>query len=139
MKPVFSSVASVRKTLAHWQPPDPHRDALTLRFGLGETDARQRRIGEHDIGNLPIVGPAIAASHVGGDDSEVVDRYMGELGAARALANRPNPWSGRLKSLVDADEAPGIELDPGLVETDDETSGMNSGLGRIAPMADGLC
>ncbi len=43
---------------------------------------------------------------------------MGELRAAGALADRPDAGSGRLKALVDADEAVGTKLDPGLVETD---------------------
>jgi hypothetical protein len=42
---------------------------------------------------------------------------MGELRAAGAFADRPDAWSGRLKALVHADEAAGIQLDR-LVEID---------------------
>jgi hypothetical protein len=78
MKPVFPSVASVRKTWLR-QPPDPHRDALTLRFGFGEADARLLRIGEHEIEDLTIVGLAIAASHIVRDDPGCLPDEEGEL------------------------------------------------------------
>ena len=78
---------------------------------------RQRRIGEHDIRNLPIAGPAIPAGHILGDFPES-STAIRVTGAAGAFADRPDAWSGRLKALVHAAEAAGIELDPGLVATD---------------------
>src|SRR5271165_3304236 len=104
--------------LAHRQPPHPHRDALTLSLGFGEADARQRRVGEHDIGNQPIAGLARAASHIVRDDPEVVDRDMGELRASGAFPYRPYARSRRLQALVDADETARVEFHAGLVQID---------------------
>jgi hypothetical protein len=44
----------------------------------------------------------------------------------RAFADRTGAMSGRLKALVHADEAAGIELEPGLVEPISVVSGTTA-------------
>ena len=110
----FAGAAHAR----HRQHADQHRPARGARLGLGDADARQRRIGEQRVGRDALADAARAAvEQVGGDDLVVVVRGVGE-GAARVhVAQRPDAGHARAQFVVDRDEAARIGGDAGQLET----------------------
>jgi hypothetical protein len=63
---------------------------------------------------------------------------MGELRAARALANRPNIGRARLEPVVDRDISTGIERDTGELQPDPGGIGGASGRDQDVAALDGL-
>ncbi len=118
IQPCVSSVASVRRTCFIGR--------LATRVGMpfcfaspsDRPTTGEGRFGEHHVGYQPVAGPAVPAGHVVPDDPEVVDRDVGELGAARALADGPDAGRVRFEALVHPYEATRVERDPGQLQPD---------------------
>src|SRR6516165_11536756 len=87
-------------------------------LGFAQADPCERGFGEHAVGNEPVASRAIAARQIVLGDAEIVERHMGELWAACALANRPDVGRARLEPVVDRYTSAGIERDTGHVEPD---------------------
>lgn len=81
-------------------------------------DPRERRINEHTIGHEPAHLGTVPASQVVPDDAKVVERDVGELRAAGALADGPRVGRGGLEPLIHANVAAVGQFDPVLFETD---------------------
>jgi hypothetical protein len=79
---------------------------------------RQRRVGEHAIGDQPIARAAAATGEVVANDPKIVHGGVRELRAAGAFADRPDIWRTRFQALVDANVAAIVELDTGLLQAD---------------------
>ena len=94
---------------------------------------RERRIGEHAIGNEPVARAALPAGQIVANDAKVVFGYVGEQRAAGAFAERPDVRRARLQPLVDLDETAIVQLDAGLVEPD--AGGVRNAPGRDEDVA----
>jgi hypothetical protein len=108
----FSPVASVRRTwLIGNRPPcakTPWRWASDRLAGANGGSVNM-------TGHLPVVGPAASPAIL----SQTILKSSTKISVNRGLpADRPYARSGRLKALVDTDEAARIELEPGLIEID---------------------
>ena len=101
---------------AHRQPRDARGDAVALRIAFAQSDPGEGRVGEHAIGNQPIARAACRAGQIVPDDPEVVDGCVRELGAPGAFPHGPDVGRTRLQPLVDANIAPTVQLNAGLLE-----------------------
>ena len=117
MNPCFSSVASVRSTALIGNRATRTEIPLTPRLALAQSDARQRRVGEHAIRNQTVTCTAVSAGEVVANDPEIIHRRMRKLRTAGTLADRPDCGRARFQPLVDANVAAIVQLDPGHVET----------------------
>jgi len=113
------------------------RRCLAPGLVFAQPDPRQRRVGEHTIGDQAAAGSAIAANQILADDAEVVGRHMGELWTAGALANRPDVGRARFEPVVDRDISPYVERDTGELEPDPFGIGDAPGRDQVAAF-DGL-
>ena len=118
---------------AHRQLGHARLDALTLGFAFAQSNMRQRRIGEHAVGNEPVARAPPPSSQIVANDAKVVFGYMGEHRAAGAFAQGPDVRRARLQSLVDANKAALVQLDAGLVEPD--PGGVRNAPGRNEDVA----
>ena len=103
---------------AHRQPRDTHGYPLHSCFTLTQSDARQRRIGEHAIRHQAVTRAAIAAGEVVANDAKIIHGRMRELRTSGALTDRPNCRRCCLQPLVDANVAAAVEIDPCHIEAD---------------------
>jgi len=69
------------------------------------------RVGKQTIRNLSACRYAVAAGHVGMDNTEIVNTDVCELRATSSFADCPNTGSRRLESLVDPDVSAVRQLD----------------------------
>ena len=107
-------------------------------LGFAQADPRQRRVGEHAVGDEPVAGGAVAAGQIVPDDAEIVFRHMGELRTARALADRPEIERARLEPVIDRDISTGVERDTRHLEPDPGGVGASSGRDQDIGAIDGL-
>ena len=91
-------------------------DVFRFGFALAQPDVGQFGVGEQAVGNDAIARRAMSAVDVAQEDAEVVLAGVGEGRAAGTLARGPHVGRGGLQSLVDANVAARVELDPGLFQ-----------------------
>src|SRR6266403_4194069 len=103
MKPRVSGYCPRSQHGGDWQLRHANGDALALGFAFAQANARERRVGEHAVRDEPITLGASPAAQIGRDDTEIVERDVGELWAAGGLANRQNIGRARLEPVIDRD------------------------------------
>ena len=103
---------------AHRQRGDAHLDPAAAGLALVQADPGERRVGEQAEGDEPVARGATPAGQIVPDDPKVVEGDVGELGAAGALAHRPDIGRRGLQAVVDGDIATRVDLDAGHVQTD---------------------
>src|SRR5205807_3728452 len=65
-------------------------DTLTSSLAFAQSHSCQRRICKHTERKLAVARRAVCPSQIVPNDTEVVERHMGELRAASALPDRPD-------------------------------------------------
>ena len=133
MKPCFSPVACARSTALVGSLATRGDNALTFRFAFAQSHVRERRIGEHAVGNQPVARASPPSGEIVANDAKVVLGYVRELRAAGAFAERPNVRGARLQPLVDADVTATVELNADLAEPD--PGGVRNAPGRDEDVA----
>src|SRR5215469_14670224 len=76
----------------------------------------ERRIGEHAVWDQSAGGAAVSTGEILLDNEKVIYGHMGELRASGAFANGPDSGHCRFQTLVDADVAPLIQCDTGVLQ-----------------------
>jgi hypothetical protein len=111
----------------HRQARDAGDDTLTFRFALVQSDACERRIGEHAERNQPVARAAVSAGQIVPNNPKVVFGHVGELRAAGAFADGPNVGRGRFQSIIHTNIAATVQLDPNFLKADAGGVGNTSG------------
>ena len=113
IKPCVSAIVRVRSTALIGSVAT--RTSMPRRLGVAfvQADPGERRVREQAEGDEPVARGPVASRQVVADDPKIIEGDVGELGAAGALADRPDIGRGGLQAVVDVDVAARVHLDAG--------------------------